>query len=312
MQKQKSLKSTISHHIHNLWWKPIIVVIMLTVAGGFAVRIFAQGPSATYFTGCLRPNSGTISDVAIGTQPSNPCQNNEISITWSNGDINKVLAGTGLIGGGESGEVFVEADTNYLQRRVSGDCPAGESIRVVNNDGSVVCQSDTGATYAAGAGLNLIGNQFGIANGGVAAEMLADDSVDDRNLNLAKSQIYFGPNTQITSTSPLGQTLLSFSNLEPGTYMIYGLAQAYVDQAADTHGGISFVVNDGATVVGRGPQFYFTEATGWQEQQAAGFMFVITLNQTTTLNLGAYKGPGALTTAVAGGGTNFGYIKIGE
>ncbi len=58
------------------------------------------------------------------------------------GDITGVTAGTGLNGGGNSGDVTINADTSYLQRRVSGTCPAGQSIRVINNDGTVVCEVD--------------------------------------------------------------------------------------------------------------------------------------------------------------------------
>lgn len=151
-----------------------------------------------------------------------------------------------------------------------------------------------------------------LANDAVTAAKIAADSVNEGHLNLSTFSISLGANIGITSSSSPGQTLLSFPDLTPGTYMIYGLAAGYVDPPGDTQGAILFTINDGTTVLRSGPQFYFTEATGWQEAQAAGFTFVITLPQTTTLNLSAYKGPGALTNGIAGGGTYFGYIKVGS
>jgi len=58
------------------------------------------------------------------------------------GDITGVAAGTGLTGGGLSGAVTVNADTNFLQKRVSGTCSAGSSIRVISSSGAVTCEPD--------------------------------------------------------------------------------------------------------------------------------------------------------------------------
>jgi len=80
------------------------------------------------------------------------------------GDITGVTAGTGLTGGGISGDVTVSADTTYLQRRVSSTCTAGSSIRAIAADGTVTCEADDNTTYTAGAGLGLTGAQFSIAS----------------------------------------------------------------------------------------------------------------------------------------------------
>ncbi len=82
------------------------------------------------------------------------------SVAGETGDITAVVAGTGLSGGGESGDVTLSADTAYVQRRVGSPCAPGSSVRAVNADGTVICELDDDTTYSAGAGLVLEGTEF--------------------------------------------------------------------------------------------------------------------------------------------------------
>ena len=58
----------------------------------------------------------------------------------SGGDITGVTAGTGLSGGGDSGSVTLNVDTNTIQQRVRSTCPAGQSIRAISATGGVTCE----------------------------------------------------------------------------------------------------------------------------------------------------------------------------
>ncbi len=79
------------------------------------------------------------------------------------GDITAVNVGSGVTGGGVSGDVTIALDFAYLdslfvsgvevnltnyQKRINSTCPIGASIRVINLDGSIICENDTDTTLS--------------------------------------------------------------------------------------------------------------------------------------------------------------------
>jgi hypothetical protein len=63
--------------------------------------------------------------------------------------------------------VTLDADTTYLQRRVSGTCAAGSSVRVINADGTVTCEADDDS----GGDITRVSAGTGLSGGGTTGHV---------------------------------------------------------------------------------------------------------------------------------------------
>ncbi len=94
------------------------------------------------------------------------CGDDDVGSGGGGGDITAVYAGYGLGGGGETGSVTLYVVTTTIQTRVGESCAPGSAIRAINQDGTVLCETDDDTTYTAGSGLTLSGNRFDVDFGG--------------------------------------------------------------------------------------------------------------------------------------------------
>lgn len=145
------------------------------IPGGFADGLdndttYTEGYGLTLTGGVFSVNTADIQERVDGVCGTGYAirtinQNGTVEcepVAGSGGDITGVIAGTGLTGGGFSGDVTLSADKDYLQRRVSDSCTAGSYIRAIASDGTVTCETDDNTIYSDGMGLDLTGTTFSV------------------------------------------------------------------------------------------------------------------------------------------------------
>lgn len=92
------------------------------------------------------------------------------AINAANGGIEQVLAGFGLIGGGSGDSISLSVDSTLFQRRVSGSCSPGSSIRTISSIGGVTCEADDAGAltlpFSGSASTSLSGEVLEITNTG--------------------------------------------------------------------------------------------------------------------------------------------------
>jgi hypothetical protein len=154
----------------------------------------------------------------------------------SGGDVTSVVAGSGLSGGGPSGDVALAVDPGFVQRRVSGSCVVGSSIRAIAEDGSVICELDTDSggdvtDVTAGSGLSGGGSSgnvtLSVAASGITSAHIVNGTVS--GTDVADGSL---TGADISSSASLVVGGVTFSSRNPGLFL-----PSYPTSALLTSGG---------------------------------------------------------------------------
>lgn len=145
------------------------------------------------------------------------------------GDLTSVTAGTGLTGGGDSGDVTLNiapgaigaalANLSELQARVIGACPAGQAVQAIAQNGTVTCTTaGDGDITAVAAGAGLSGGApsgeavLAVAPFGIVTDLLADAAVTGAKVALPISLSAAAPGSVLVVANDGTGPTASFTN----------------------------------------------------------------------------------------------------
>lgn len=167
------------------------------------------------------------------------------------GTITAVSAGSGLSGGGTSGNVTLSADTNFVQQRVNGTCASGSAVRTIAADGTVTCQNTGSGT------ITSINAGNGLTGGGTSGAINLS-IVDPLILVSGQDQTLYLSNFNESGTGLVANGVhvgVQASSSGSDSLAVFGLASA---ASGSTVGVYGQAASDG----GAGLEGYATSTTG--------------------------------------------------
>ncbi|MCC7179330.1 MAG: tail fiber domain-containing protein [Acidobacteria bacterium] len=224
------------------------------------------------------------------------------------GDITSVAAGTGLTGGGVSGDVTLAINPVATQARVTGTCPAGQAVSMVNQDGTVACVAVGGG---GGGDITAVSAGAGLSGGGTSGDVTLN--VNFAGTGAANSVARSDHTHQAAGLDNTAVGAFTFVNLTSGARnSAFGHAALYNVSTGSNNTAVGFqavnTVSTGDNNTGVGQQALLNATTGSANTAVGAFA----LHSNTIGWLNVAVGWNALSSNMsAGGNTAVGSSALG-
>lgn len=128
-------------NLGNKTFYTILAIAIILVVGGFVIAYGGNNPAVMGHTRGEIDVSDCTSGQILGVDSNNKlvCVNSTTG-TGTTG-VTSASGSNGIIVNPTTGTVSITADTNVLQKRVTGACGVNQAVKSINADGSVNCVS---------------------------------------------------------------------------------------------------------------------------------------------------------------------------
>jgi hypothetical protein len=264
---------------------PFQVRVTGTCASGSSIRVINADGSVVCQADAN--SGGTVTSVGTGSGLTGGPITNTGTISIPTGGVTSAHIADGTIGS-------VDVDSSQIQQRVTGTCASGSSIRVINADGSVVCQAGDVGVTAVTASSPLV------ASGTTTRNIALPDVIigpDDTAIGTG-ALVSNTPGTRSTASGSgaLGSNTTGGDNTAIGFQALQNNTTGGVNTAIGARTLVNNTTGQYNTAIGVGALFFNTTGSG---NTASGLS---TLERNTTGEFNTATGFGALGLNTTGSG----------